>query len=83
MQNNNIEEIISRPLTDEQRYYVEQFYKEPVESLGRIEETAKFLIGTSSATSGLYLAAFKLAFGERTVSGGIWFVERCFLFLIF
>ncbi len=64
MQNNDIEEIVARPMTDEQRYYVEQFYKEPVESLGRIEETAKFLIGTSSATSGLYLAAFKMAFGE-------------------
>jgi hypothetical protein len=67
MQNNDIEEIVSRPMTDEERYYVEQFYKEPVESLGRIEETAKYLIGTSSATSGLYLAAFKIAFGEVKV----------------
>lgn len=74
MQNNDIEEVIPRLMTDEERYYVEQFYKEPIESLKRIEETAKFLIGTSSATSGLYLAAFKMSFGDRIASGGIWFV---------
>ena len=54
-------------MTDEERYYTEQFYKESFESLKRVEETAKYLIGTSSATSGLYLAAFKLAFGEVKV----------------
>ena len=64
MQNNDIEEIVSRPITEEERYYAEQYYKEPIESLKRIEETAKYLIGTSSATSGLYLAAFKLSFGD-------------------
>ncbi|MGE0087768.1 MAG: hypothetical protein AB7S75_25435 [Desulfococcaceae bacterium] len=66
MQNNDndIEEIISRPMTDEERYYAEQFCKELVESVKRIEETAKYLIGSSSATSGLYLAAFKLSFGD-------------------
>jgi hypothetical protein len=67
MQNNDIEEVVSRPLSDEERYYAEQYYKEPVESLKRVEETAKYLIGTSSATSGLYLAAFKLSFGDVKV----------------
>ncbi len=64
MQNNDIEEIIPRPMTDEERYYAEQFYKEPVESLKLIEETAKFLIGAGAGTSGLYLSAFKLSFGD-------------------
>ncbi|MEZ4527033.1 MAG: hypothetical protein R2941_14040 [Desulfobacterales bacterium] len=74
MQNNDIEEIIPRPMTDEERYYAEQFYKEPVESLKLIEETAKFLIGAGAGTSGLYLSAFKLSFGERTATTGIWYV---------
>jgi len=71
---NDIEEIVSRPMTDEERYYVEQYYKEPVECLKLIEETAKFLIGAGAGTSGLYLSAFKLSLGEQTVSRGIWFV---------
>ncbi len=74
MQDNDIEEIVSRPMTDEERYYAEQFYKEPVESIKLIEETAKFLIGTGSGTSGLYLSAFKLSFGENIATRGIWYM---------
>jgi len=59
-----IEDAISRKLTDEDRYYLEQAYKEPVEAVGRIESTAKFLIGAAATTSGLYLSAVKLALGK-------------------
>ncbi len=35
----------------------------------RIEETAKFLLGISAGTSGLYLSVFKLAMGKTAVAG--------------
>ncbi|MBI2877011.1 MAG: hypothetical protein HYY20_09035 [Candidatus Tectomicrobia bacterium] len=69
-----IEERPSRPLTDEERYFFEHSYKEPVESIARIEETAKFLVGATATTSGLFLAAFKLSLGSQTVSSPAWFV---------
>lgn len=65
-------EIAGRPLTDEQRYYHELSYKEPADSIGRIEEMAKFLVGAVSATSGLVLAALGLALGDARAGGG-WF----------
>ena len=65
-------EIAATPLTDEQRYYYELSYKEPADSIGRIEEMAKFLVGAVSATSGLVLAALGLALGDTRAGGG-WF----------
>ena len=70
--NETIGEVVSDPLTDEERYFHEQSYKEPVESLKRIEETAKFLVGATATTSGLFLAAFKLSMGDKAVSGVLW-----------
>ncbi len=72
-ENDRIEEISSRSMTDEEHYYYELSYKDPAETTTRIEETAKFLIGITSATSGLYLSACKLAMGKATVSSVIWF----------
>jgi hypothetical protein len=43
-------------------------------SIARIEEVAKFLVGATTTTSGLFLAAFKLALGKQTVSAVVWFV---------
>jgi hypothetical protein len=72
--NEDVEEIPSRRLTDEERYFFEYAYKEPVESIPRIEEVAKFLVGATATTSGLFLAAFKLSQGDKTVAGLAWFV---------
>ena len=70
----NEEEVISsRALTAEEQYYLEHAYKDPVESLARIEETAKFMLGATATTSGLFVAAFKLALGESSASGRLWF----------
>ncbi len=38
----------------------------------RIEDTAKFLLGITAGTSGLYLSAYKLAMGKATVTGLLW-----------
>ncbi|CAN2042442.1 MFS transporter [Candidatus Magnetomoraceae bacterium gMMP-15] len=69
---NNTPEIISRKLTEEERYFYEQSYKEPVESIARIEEAAKFLVGATATTSGLFLAAFKISYGNQTAAGILW-----------
>ena len=65
--------ISSRIPTPEEQYYLEHAYKDPVKSLERIEETAKFLIGATATTSGLFVAAFKLALGKTGASGLLWF----------
>ena len=69
-----IEELPSRLPTDEEKYFSERAYKEIVESIPRIEDVAKFLIGATATTSGLYLAAFKLARGEKIVAEPLWFL---------
>lgn len=69
-----IEELTSSPLSDEEQYFYERSYKELVESIPRIEEVAKFLVGATATTSGLFLAAIKLARGDNTVSELFWFV---------
>ncbi|MEE8587351.1 MAG: hypothetical protein V3T83_21130 [Acidobacteriota bacterium] len=71
------EELIqSVPVTDEDRFYLEQLYKEPVESLARIEDTAKFLAGATATTSGVFLAAVKLASGAAggAAASVLWFL---------
>ena len=69
-----IEVLPSRLPTDEEKYFSERAYKEIVESIPRIEDVAKFLIGATATTSGLYLAAFKLARGDTTVAEPLWFL---------
>jgi hypothetical protein len=64
------EVLASRKLTDEERYFLEFAAKEPVDSLARLDDVAKFLIGASATTSGLFLAAFKLVLGEKTTVPG-------------
>jgi hypothetical protein len=69
------EELLpSRPLREDEQYFYEQSYKEPVESLKRLEEAAKFLVGAAATTSGLFLAAYKLSLGDKTVSSLAWFI---------
>ncbi len=70
---NNVEELRSRPLSDEDEFYYERSYKEPVESTERIEETAKFLIGATATASGIFLAAFKLSLGNQTVADAAYY----------
>ncbi len=69
-----IEKLESRPLNDEDCYFLEQAYKSVVEGIGRIEETAKFLVGGTVTASGLYVAAFKLYLADSTVSEPLWFL---------
>ncbi len=69
-----IEELQSRKMTDEENYYFEQSYKEPVECIARIEDAAKFLLGATSTTSGLFLAALKLSIGKKAVAGLVWYL---------
>ncbi len=76
-----VEELTpSRALTDEERYYHEQSYKAPVESLSRMEDTAKFFIGATATTSGLFASAlkvasdFKLTLNNPYVAGLAWFL---------
>ena len=64
------EALASRKVTDEERYFLEFATKEPVDSLARLDEVAKFLIGASATTSGLFLAAFKLVLGEKATVPG-------------
>jgi hypothetical protein len=58
----------SRPPTAEEQFYLEQEYRDPVEGIARIEETAKFLVGATATTSGLFLAAAKLTAGSPAAS---------------
>lgn len=67
-----METIDSRPLSTEEQYFYEQSYKDPVESIGRIEDVAKFLVGATATTSGLFLAAFKLVLGASSAQGIFW-----------
>jgi hypothetical protein len=60
------EAVPARPLTPEDSYYLEFATKEPVDSLARLDDIAKFLIGASATTSGLFVSAFKLVLGDKT-----------------
>ncbi len=65
----------SKPLparlpTPEDTYYLEFALKEPVDSLARLDDIAKFFIGASATTSGLFVAAFKLVLGDKTTVAG-------------
>jgi hypothetical protein len=62
--------LVSRKVIDEERYFLDFATKEPVDSLARLDDVAKFLIGASATTSGLFLAAFKLVLGEKATVPG-------------
>jgi hypothetical protein len=64
------EELPARLPTPEDTYYLEFAIKEPVESLARLDDIAKFLIGASATTSGLFVATYKLALGEKAIVAG-------------
>ena len=74
MTDDPIEDIASTPLTGADRYYLDQAQKDPVERIGRIEDVAKFLAGATATTSGLYLAAYKIALGRETATTFLWFL---------
>jgi hypothetical protein len=65
--------IAGRPLTDEERYFYKLSFKEPVESIARIEEMARFLAGAATAVAGMFLAAFRLALAGQAAEGAIWY----------
>lgn len=69
-----IEAIPSRKPTDEEQYYIEYAYKEPVESIVRIEEVAKFLLGATATASGLLAAAVKISHSTKPLSDGLWWL---------
>ena len=62
----------ARAPTDAERWYYERAYREPVEAIARIEGVAKFLVGATATTSGLFVAASKLALGDGGAQHGIW-----------
>ena len=66
------QQLTGRRLTKEQEYFYEQSYKDPVESVARIEEVAKFLIGATATTSGLFLAAYQLALAQTSAPDSVW-----------
>ena len=69
MSDDSVERRASSSLTDEQRYYLEREYKEPVEATARLEEVARFLVGATATTSGLFAAAYKVALGTAAQAG--------------
>ncbi|MDP8207243.1 MAG: hypothetical protein P9L92_11310 [Candidatus Electryonea clarkiae] len=73
-QNEEIAYFIGEEPTPEELFFYEQSYKEPVESISRIEETAKFLVGAVTTVTGLFLAALKLSHGKETVTGLTWYL---------
>ena len=66
--------ITGKTLTDEQQYFRETSYKEPVDSIGRIEDMAKFLAGAVAAVSGLFVAAFRLSLAGKPAAGIVWYL---------
>ena len=64
-----------RPPTAEEQFYLEAAYKDPVESIGRIEDTAKFLVGAVSATSGIFAAALKITAAAPADAKPLWFLQ--------
>ncbi len=70
----SVEEIPGRALTDEEQYYVEQYYKHPVESIRKIEDTAKFLFGATAMVSGLFATATKLLHESVSPGSPLWFL---------
>jgi len=78
-----VDEVVSRPLTDEDKYYLEQYYKGPVESVRKIEDTAKFLFTATATVSGIFAAATKLVHGANP-PGNLWWVVPfiCWVFSI-
>lgn len=64
----------ARRTTAAERYYHELRYKDAPETVRRLEDTAKILLGVFAGASGLYLAAYKLAFGAAPVSAVRWYI---------
>lgn len=81
-------EAPSRKPTPEEAFFLEQAYKNPVDSIERIEETAKFMVTVLVAVSGLLAAACKMAEGENAASQRLWWlpfviwVAACFCWVI-
>ncbi|MCA9422660.1 MAG: hypothetical protein KC592_16700 [Nitrospira sp.] len=67
----SIEELPSRRLTREEQMYRDVALQEPVKSIDRLEDVAKFLIGATATASGLLIAALKIAQGTEDPSTGI------------
>lgn len=63
----------SKLADDEDKFYYEQSYKEPVEGIKRMEETAKFLVGAVTTASGLFMAASRYPWALRLWSRGTGF----------
>ena len=54
-------EIESSPLSEREKFYWELGYKEPIESMERIEDTAKFIAGAVTGSCGLLLSSLRIA----------------------
>ena len=67
-------------LSPREQFYYEQGFKEPVDSITRIEETAKLLLGTITACAGVLLTSLKIivSVDENTsFFVGSWVVIGC------
>ncbi|MEM7246494.1 MAG: hypothetical protein AAF533_14175 [Acidobacteriota bacterium] len=72
------ETLPSRRLSEADKFYLEQATKEPVEATTRIEETAKYLIGATATSAGMFAAASKLALGKDPAPDVSWFLPFVF-----
>ncbi|MAG93531.1 MAG: hypothetical protein CMJ48_07260 [Planctomycetaceae bacterium] len=59
--------------TPEETFYLKTSYEEPVASLARLEQTARFLITVATSTSGVFVAALKLSLGKDETLAATWF----------
>lgn len=71
-------ELTGREPTAEEAFLLEQAYKNPVDSIERIEETAKFMVTVVTAISGLLAAAYKMAEGEKAAGQKLWWLPFLF-----
>ena len=60
--------------THEESLYLKTAYEQPVESLGRLEDTARFLVTVATSASAVFLAALKLSSGDGEILDAWWFV---------
>lgn len=58
--NNPIPEVQGRPATEDDLFYLKLARDEFAASLGRLEETAKYLVGAIGAVAGLVLAGMQV-----------------------
>lgn len=89
--NNPIPELQGRPASEDDLFYLKLARDEFAASLGRIEETAKYLVGAVGAVAGLVLAGLQikvavkpeLPFSSFTLPFMLWGLSALCAILVF